>query len=298
MTPRGLALLIALGVIWGIPYLLIKIAVTELSPAALVLARTVIASLILVPLAAARGELRAVWKRRRPLLAFALIEIAIPWYLLSSAEQRLPSSTTGLLIAAVPLVGLATAYLGGRAERFVPSNWLGIGLGMAGVATILGLDLGTPDLAGLLELTGVIVCYALGPQIVARWMSDLSGVGVSALAFALAAVLYVPVVLLSGGLPSAWPSEPVLASAAVLGVVCSATAFIVFMALIAEVGPVRTTVVTYINPAVAVVAGALVLGEPITAWTLVGFALVIAGSYLVSRRGGRTVASTTAARRR
>lgn len=284
MSTRGVVLLLALGVIWGIPYLLIKVAVTELSPALLVLARTAIAAVILLPLAAVRNELRPILKRWRPLLAFAAIEIIVPWYMLNSAEQHLPSSTTGLLIAAVPLVGFAIAYLSGSAERFLPGNWLGIALGMAGVATIVGLDLDVTNTTAMIQLAIVIVCYALGPQIIARFMPGLSGVGISALSFAVAAFFYLPIVLATGAWPAALPSGAVLASTLVLGVVCSALAFIVFMTLIAEVGPVRSTVVTYINPAVAVVAGAVVLAEPVTVWTVVGFALVIAGSYLVTRR--------------
>lgn len=277
-------LLLALGIIWGIPYLLIRVAVTELSPALLVLARTAIAAFILVPLAATRGTLRPVLRRWRPLLAFSSVEVIIPWYLLNSAERHLPSSTTGLLIAAVPLVGFAIAFLTGRAERFLPGNWLGVALGMAGVATIVGLDLDVTNKVAMLQVAVVIVCYAAGPQIAARSMADLSGVAVSAGAFACAALLYLPIVLATRAWPAAMPSLPVIASTVVLGVVCSALAFIVFMALIAEVGPVRTTVVTYINPAVAVVAGAVVLGEPVTVWTVIGFVLVLAGSYLVSGR--------------
>src|SRR5919199_6062078 len=104
MTRRGLLLFAAMCVIWGIPYLLIRVAVRELSPATLVFTRTAVASLLLVPLAAARGELRPVLRRWAPLLVFAAVEIALPWVLLSSAETHLSSSLTGLLIAAVPLV--------------------------------------------------------------------------------------------------------------------------------------------------------------------------------------------------
>lgn len=293
MSPRGIALLLALGVIWGVPYLLIKVAVTEVSPAMLVLARTTIAALILLPLAAARQELRPVLKRWRALLAFAAIEIIVPWYMLNSAEQHLPSSTTGLLIAAVPLVGFAVAYLTGSAERFRPANWLGTVLGMAGVATIVGLDLDVTNTTALVQLAIVIVCYAVGPQLIARSMPSLSGIGISALAFAAASLFYLPIVIATNAWPATLPSTPVSASILILGVVCSALAFIVFMALISEVGPVRTTVVTYINPAVAVVAGAAVLGEPVTLWTVLGFVLVLAGSFLVTHRERVLLTTTT-----
>src|SRR5690606_7675885 len=131
-------------------------------------------------------------------------------------------------------------------------------------------------------------------QILSRWMHDLPGAGVSALSFAGAAIVYLPVVLVAGAWPTAMPSPAALGAMLVLGVVCSAVAFLVFVALIAVVGPVRSTVVTYINPAVAVAAGALVLGESVTAWTVLGFVLVLAGSFLVTRRATAAVISEPA----
>ena len=117
MTRRGIILFVLLGVSWGIPYLLIKIAVGQLDPAMLVLARTALAAVVLLPVAAARGEIMPVLRRWRPLVVFTLAEIIVPQFLLSSAEERLPSSTTGLLIAAVPLAGVGVAFLLGRPER-------------------------------------------------------------------------------------------------------------------------------------------------------------------------------------
>lgn len=284
VSRRSLLLFAALGVAWGIPYVLIKIAVAELAPEMLVLARTGLAALLLLPLAAARKELRPVLRHWKPLLAFTLVEVVVPWYFLNAAEQRLPSSTTGLLLAAVPLAGVGVAFLMRRSVRFTGGNWLGIVLGMAGVGAIVGLDLAGSDLVGVAQLAIVVVGYALGPAIIARWMPEVPGVGVIALSFAAAATVYVPVVLFTGAWPGAWPSLPVVVSVLILAVVCSAFAFILLFALIAEVGPVRTTTVTYINPAVAVIAGAVLLGEQITVWTVLGFVLVLAGSYLVTRR--------------
>jgi drug/metabolite transporter (DMT)-like permease len=200
MTRRGLILFVLLGVAWGIPYLLIKIAVGELTPAMLVFARTALAAVVLLPVAAVRGELRPVLRRWRPLIGYTLAEIIVPQFLLGSAEQELP------------------------------------------------------------------------------------GIGVTALGLTITALVYAPVVSLTHGWPSAWPSPSVLTSVVVLALVCSAAALTIMVALVAEVGPVRATAVTYLNPAVALVAGAVVLGEPVTGWSLAGFALILAGCCLVAVR--------------
>jgi drug/metabolite transporter (DMT)-like permease len=288
VTRRGIILFALLGVGWGIPYLLIKIGVRQLDPAMLVFARMALAAAVLLPVAAVRGELAPVLRRWRPLVVFALVEMVGPQFLLGSAEERLPSSTTGLLIAAVPLAGVAVAFLLGRPERLAPLNWLGIALGMAGVAALVGFSLSGSDLGAFGEVMLVVIGYALGPAILAKWMPGLPGTGVMAIGFTLTAVVYAPVVAATHSWPSAWPSTSVTVSVVLLAVVCSAGAFTVMAALVAEVGPVRATTVTYVNPAVALIAGAVVLGEPVGAWAVVGFALILAGCYLVAtRRTGR-----------
>jgi drug/metabolite transporter (DMT)-like permease len=220
------------------------------------------------------------------LLIFATVEIAIPWVFLGSAEERLPSSTTGLLIAAVPLAGVVIAALTGRAERMTRVAWFGMALGILGVAALVGLDVGGSDLGAVAEVGVVVVGYAAGPAILARPLQGLPGIGIMATALTLTALAYVPVVLGFDGVPRALPSGNVIGSVVALAVVCTAAAFMLLFALVNEVGPVRATTITYLNPAVAVVAGALVLNEPVTVWTVVGFVLVVTGSYLVNR-GGR-----------
>lgn len=290
MTRRALLLFAALGIAWGIPYLFIKIAVAELEPAMLVLARAGLAAVLLLPLALARKQVMPVLRRWKPLLIYTAVEIIIPWYFLSSAEQKLPSSTAGLLLAAVPLAGVLIARIIGKPERLKLVNWAGIAVGMIGVAALVGIDVGGSDLFAVGEVAIVVIGYALGPAILAHWMSDLPGVGVTAVSLAIAAIVYVPIVLFTGAWPSAWPSAPVIVSVVVLAVVCSALAFILMVALIGEVGPVRSTAITYINPAVAIVAGVLILGEPFTIGTLIGFVLVLAGSYLVTLKRRTKVA--------
>lgn len=283
MNRRAIILFVALGIAWGLPYLLIKIAVAELDPLMVVLARCTLGALILLPLALAHRQVLVVLKRWRPLLAYTVVEIVVPWFFLSTAEQRLPSSTAGLLIAAVPLVGVGVAFLFGRPAKLSLANWLGIVAGMVGVAALVGLDVAGSDLIAVAEIAVVVVCYAFGPAILSRWMSDLPGVGVVAVSLGIAAVIYLPFVAITHGFPTKVPSLPVILSLVALAAVCSAAAFLIMFALIAEIGPMRMTTITYVNPAVAIVAGVLVLGEKITIWTVVGFVLVIGGAYLVTR---------------
>jgi drug/metabolite transporter (DMT)-like permease len=290
MTKRGLILFAVLAVAWGIPYLLIKVAVGELEPAMVVLSRSLLGGLLLLPLAIFRKQVLVVLKRWRPLLIYTAVEIVVPWYFLSTAEQRLPSSTAGLLLAAIPLFGVAVAFFFGRPEKLSLGNWLGILVGMLGVAALVGLDVAGSDLIGVGQLAIVCVGYALGPAILSKWMSDLPPIGVVTLSLLIAALVYLPVVTLTGAWPTAVPSTGVIVSVLLLAVVCSALAFLVMFALIAEIGPVRMTTITYVNPAVAIVAGALILGESVTIWTVVGFVLVLAGSYLVTRKRRELVA--------
>ncbi len=249
----------------------------------LVLSRAAIAAILLLPLAASKKALRPVMARWKLVVVFSIVEIIVPWYFLSAAEQRLPSSTAGLLLAAVPLAAVGIAFVMGRKDRLSGGNWLGILIGTAGVGAIVGLDVAGSDLISVAQLGVVVIGYALGPAILSRWMSDLPGVGVMAISLALSAVVYMPIVFLSGGWPSDMPSAPVLGSIAVLGVLCSAIAFLILFALIGEIGPIRSTAITYVNPAVAVLAGVLILNEQITIWTMVGFALILVGSYLVTK---------------
>lgn len=284
MNRRAALIFAALGLAWGIPYLLIKIAVEELDPSQVVLARTALGALILLPIAFARGALRPVLPHWRPLLLFSVIEIVIPWLALTRAETVLPSSTAGLLIAAVPLVGLVVAYLSGRADLLSALNWAGLALGILGVAALVGLDVSGSDLGGVAEIALTVVGYALGPAILARWLGHLPGLGVTTLALSIAAIIYTPFVLFGPGLPGQVPAGRILASLVVLAVVCTAAAFLLLFALIGEIGPVRATTITYVNPAVAVVGGVVILNEQATLWTLAGFVLVIAGSVLVNSR--------------
>jgi drug/metabolite transporter (DMT)-like permease len=273
-------------VIWGIPYLLIRVAVRELTPATLVFARTGLAALLLLPIAAMRGELRPLLRSWRPLLVFTVVELGVPWFLLSRAEVHLSSSLTGLLVAAVPLVGAGITTFRGSSDRLDGRRWIGLLLGLVGVVALVGLDLGSVDGTALVEVCVVVVGYAVGPIVLSRRLSDQPALGVIAASLALTAIAYAPIAAFQ--LPSSFPRASVTASVLTLALVCTALAFLVFFALIAEVGPVRATVITYVNPAVAAILGVSILSERFTAGMGVGFALVLTGSVLATGQlGGR-----------
>jgi len=281
MTRRGLVLFALMSIIWGIPYLFIRVVVAEVSPSFLVLARTALATAILLPIALVRIDLRPILARWRWVVAFAGIEIALPWVMLGSAEQHLTSSLTGLLVAGVPLVGTVFALATGGSDRIGRARWLGLLIGLLGVSAIVGSDIGSSDVTAFLEVAVVVVCYAIGPAILSRRLGGLPSIGVMALSLALSALVYIPIAAVQW--PATVPSANVVGSIVMLAVLCTAAAFLVFAALIDEIGPVRPTVITYVNPPVAAVLGVLVLKETLTVPMGVGFALVILGSALATR---------------
>jgi len=287
MSRRGALLFAAMCVIWGIPYLMIRVAVRELAPVTLVFLRTAIGAAILLPFAAWRGELRPLLARWWPLLVYTVVEVMIPWVLLARAETELTSSLTGLLIAAVPLVGAVVVALTGTRERQGQRRWLGLLVGICGVAALVGLDVGQVNALAVAEVGGVAVCYAIGPIILSRHLADVPALGVVAASLIVAALVYLP--LAAFRRPEAMPSAHVLESVVGLAVVCTALAFLVFFALIGEVGPVRATVITYVNPAVAAVLGVVVLNEHLSTGMLVGFALILGGCVLATGKGPEPV---------
>jgi drug/metabolite transporter (DMT)-like permease len=293
MTRRGWALFAAMCVIWGIPYLLIKVAVDELSPAMLVFARTAIAALLLLPIAAIRGELRPLLPYWAPVLAFAAIEIALPWLLLGVAEQRISSSLTALLIAGVPLVGAVIARTTGARERLGVQSGLGLLVGVVGVAAIVGLNLEGAGPGAITAVGLVAICYAIGPVILQRYLVGVPALGVIAAALGVTALVYLPIAAYS--VPDTMPSADVVGSVLGLAVVCTAIAFLLFFALISEIGPVRATVITYVNPAVAAVLGVAILDEHFTVGMGVGFVLVLVGSVLATRPSTATAPTQVSA---
>jgi drug/metabolite transporter (DMT)-like permease len=270
-----------MGVIWGLPYLLIKISVREISAPMLVEMRTGGAALILLPIAIARGELRPVLRHPFAVLAFAVTEICAPWFFLFNAEHKLSSSLAGLLVAAVPLVGALLGWVT-RADRIDRRRLGGILVGLAGVAALVGFDVGSSNAWAALSMLVVVVGYAFGPWIASHYLGHLSGLGVTSAGLGLSAVLYAP--LAATEAPTRALSTSVILSVVGLTVICTALAFVLFFALISEVGPVRSTVITYVNPAVAVLLGVSVLNESFGVGTVIGFVLIVSGCWLSAGR--------------
>jgi len=281
MTRRGFLLFVAVGVIWGMPYLLIRIAVATIDPLVIAFGRTLIGALLLLPVAIHRKALASAFRRWPALVAFTLVEISGPWLLIGHAETRLNSSTTGLLIAMVPLfAAILVAWLGH--EKLEPRRIVGLALGFAGVAAIVGLDIDVSNFGAVGALVLATIGYAIGPVIVNRRLADAPPIGVVTGSFIVATLLYAPF------LPFLWPEHPAagaIAAVAGLGVICTAVAFVFFFALIAEIGPARATVIAYVNPVVAVMLGVIFLAEPFTWAMAIGFTMVIVGSILATTRG-------------
>mgnify|MGYP006266513393 CR=1 FL=1 len=283
MSRRGWILFWSLGIIWGLPYLLIKVAVEDLSTPFLIFMRLIIAAVILVPVALAKGHWKSLAGHWRWVLAFALVEMTFTWWALTWAETRISSSMTGLFIATVPLVTALLARAYGLDDRLTGTRLLGLGIGLVGVAALVGLDVSGDGLLAIAALVVTVFGYSLGPVIIDKKLSGVPGLAVIAASIAINAIIYAPFAWLTR------PTAPVPGSAwlavVLLGIVCTAAAFMLFFSLILEVGPARTTLITYINPAVAVILGIMILGEPLTVGLAIGFPLVLLGSWLATRKG-------------
>jgi drug/metabolite transporter (DMT)-like permease len=277
-----------MSLIWGIPYLLIKVADGGVAPPVLVLARVAIGAALLLPIAIRRRELAPLLPYWRWLVLFALVEIITPWLLLSEAETRLSSSLSGLLIASVPILVAVISRLTGGQDRLTPVRWTGLLVGLGGVALLVAGSGTRGDAGAVGEVLGVALCYSIGPLIAARKLSELPSLGMTAACLAFAAVVYAPIAAVTW--PHAMPSGTVLASLGGLAVICTALAFVLFFALIGEVGPARASVITYVNPAVAVALGILALGERLTTTMAVAFVLILGGSVLATRTARRVAA--------
>lgn len=276
MTRRAWLLFAVLGVCWGVPYLFIRIAVRELDPVFLAFSRTVLGGLVLLPFALRAKALRPLLANWGWLLIYTVVEIVVPWLLMGHAETRLNSSTTGLLIAMVPIASAIIVTATGQ-DRLSRMRVTGLAVGFIGVALLVGLDIQADNLIAVAQLLVVVIGYATGPIIVSKYLSHLPSLGVITSSLLLAAVIYAPFAIWQH--PDSM-SPATIGSVIMLSLVCTALGFIVMFALVAEAGPARMTLITYVNPAVALLLGALILDEPITTGLLLGFPLIILGSIL------------------
>jgi drug/metabolite transporter (DMT)-like permease len=274
---------VALGIIWGLPYFFIKVALQEVSPLILAFSRVLLATLILMPIAWRRGALRSLGGHKTAIIAFGLVEFAIPFSLISLGERWISSSVTGILIAMVPLsVALIQRFFGIR-EALGAWRIAGLAIGFFGVAALLG----TGSISGSLGWAGVgcmllaTICYAVGPLIIQRHLHGLDSIGPLAASLLVASVvLLIPAAL---EFPSSLPSARALVSIAVLGIVCTAIAMLLMFYLVHHAGASRASVITYINPVVATLLGVIVLDEHLGLGGFIAFALILLGSWLATR---------------
>ena len=280
MTRKGWLLFLAMAVFWGIPYMFIKIAVRELDPAVVVFARLAIASLVLLPVAAQRGMLRQLRGNWLRIVVLSLTMTTIPFLLISYGELHIASSLTSLLIASEPLLIALLALRLDASEQVTGPRLIGLFIGIAGVIVLLGFD-SSGDAQRLLGAGFVLLAtvgYTIGAFLIKRpSIVSLPRLGVVAASCSIATIMLLPVAVLR--LPNRVPDLQVLASLLVLGLICTALAYLTFFALIAEVGASRGTVFTYINPAISVLLGISILGEPLNLAIIVGFLLIIIGSW-------------------
>ena len=285
MSARAWTLFAAVSVLWGIPYLFIKLAVEDLSPVMVAWGRIAVAFAVLLPYAIHKGALRGLGRHWKPLLIYSIVEIVLPWPLIGFGEQRVSSGLAAILIAAVPLVVALMALRVDPDERAEGARLVGLVVGFAGVVVLLGLDVaGRPgELLGAFAILLAAVGYAAGPMIIKHRLGTMDPVGPVTASMGISGVVLAVPAFASA--PTSAPSTDTVLSVLVLGLLCSALAFLFFFALIHEVGPGRATVITYVNPVVAVTLGVLLLDESVGLSAVAGLLLILAGSWLST--GGR-----------
>jgi drug/metabolite transporter (DMT)-like permease len=281
MSRRAWVAFAAVSVIWGIPYLFIRIAVRDgITPPVLAWTRVTVAAAILLGLAWRAGTLGTLRGRWRWLLAYAVAEVSIPFPLIAAGEQHVSSSLAAIVISTVPLVGALLALRFDHSERPSPSRAVGLLIGFCGVVVLVGLDVaGSEDeLLGTAAILVAAIGYAIGPMLIKHRLGDLDSRATIGASLALASLILAPAAVLDP--PHAVPSAGAIGAVAVLGIVCTAVAFVIFTILIREAGTSRATVITYINPVVAVALGVTLLGERPGAGAVAGLLLILAGSWL------------------
>lgn len=288
MDRRTLLLFTAVGVVWGIPYYFIAIAGQSFSNVSVVWMRVVIGALILLPIALKRGVIRETLRHWPWVLFFAVVEMVGPWYFITEAERHVPTSLVGLMMTTIPFISAAITgvFLGDKAAGH-PLTVAGLVIGFTGVVSLIGIDAlsGHIEVGPTLLLVFSAVCYAVAPIVVSRKIPTVSSLGVTAVSLAMVALVYTPFAIFS--VPADLAAEPSLQSwiaIVTLGAACSALAFVLYFALMREVGPRRSSLITYLNLFVAALLGVIFLAEPITPGIVVGLPLIVIGSYLAGQK--------------
>jgi len=285
VTKRSWILFAAMAVLWGIPYLLIRVAVREITPGILVFGRTAPAALLLLPLVIHRRQFRLIIENAWWILVFGVVEFGVPWFFMGTAERHITSSLTSLIICGVPLVSIVFARYTSAHEPLHLKRLTGLLIGAAGVALLVGLDVGHGSGPWIVVMGIVCLGYAIGPLVLSTKLSQVPGPAVVCGATAMVALGWLPYAA------THWPhhlATETWLSVATLSVFCTATAFLVFFALIKDIGSSRSLVVVYANTGIAVALGIIFLREPLTLGIIMGFPLIVAGSYLATTTAPQT----------
>lgn len=284
MSRRGWGLFALVGVLWGVPYLFMKVAVDELATPVIVFARVLIGALVLIPLATFKNALRPALKYWKYILLYAILEMVIPWSLITSSQRELSSGVVALLVATVPIWATFFAHYSGDTTAAHRTRLFGIAIGLVGIALIVGIE-SLNDVDNFLALAGVLVAafsYAWAVNMITSKAPEVSGVAINGIAMAISTLIFAPFALTH--LPSSAPSTKTILATLGLGVICTAMAFWVFFKVLDEIGAARASLVVYPNTALAVVLGIILLDEQLTLAIGIGLPLVLVGSYFASRK--------------
>ncbi|CAN2237828.1 RhaT Permeases of the drug/metabolite transporter (DMT) superfamily [actinobacterium SCGC AAA044-D11] len=284
MSRRNWFLFFFVGLIWGIPYLLIKVAVAEVSPPVIVFSRVAIGSMILIPIAMKRGSLMPAIKAWRYVIPYAIGEMVGPWILITAAEQKMSSGLAGLLIATVPIWSTILASLNGDKTVWHHKRLLGLLIGFIGIVLVIGIESfsGRQSLVAIFMILVSAMGYAWAVTMVSKKIPHIEPISINGLAMLFTAIVYLPLAILTA--PDYLPSAKVLGTILALGLFPTALAFILFFQLIKDIGAARGSLVTYLNTAFAVVLGVIILNEPFTLGIALGLPLVLIGSYFAGRK--------------
>lgn len=286
MSSKGLTLFVLAGLIWGVPYFFTEFALASFSTPSIIWLRVTVGALVLIPLALRSGDLKKAIKYWPFVLAFAFIEMVGPWFLIPEAQRSVSSGLASLIITTVPFFGILIVGLRGDKSVWHPKTLLGLILGGIGVIGLIGIDVlrDNLELLPILMLLLAALGYSIAPIIVADKLRDVPMFAVIALSLAMVSVIYaIPAAIT---LPSEIPQASLESWIGVLslGILTTAIAFVVFFTLVKEIGPARAELIVFVNVAVAVLLGVLVLGEPFTIGMMFGFPLIIFGSYLAIKQ--------------
>jgi drug/metabolite transporter (DMT)-like permease len=285
MSRRALFHFAVSGLFWGIPYLLMKVAVRDIEPAVIVCGRVLIGAAILIPIAMHQKVLMDAIRGWRYVLPYAIFEMMIPWILITNAEKQISSGLAGLLIATVPIWSTIFASMTGDKTVWHSKRLVGMLVGFIGLIGLVGYEsiIGSSDPLSIAMMLLAAISYSYAVNMISQKLPDVSGIAINGLAMVFTSIAYAPLMIVQFPEVSTVSKESA-ASLLALGVFSTALAFISFFIVLKEIGPARASIGTYVNTAVAVVLGVMILSEPLTIGIIIGLPLVMIGSFLASRK--------------